>query len=43
MYVEDELQEFIEDSFPRKSLTSIVNQQVEVKVRNEQIEAKVKD
>jgi hypothetical protein len=43
MYMEDELQEFIEDPFPRKSLTSVVNQQIEVKVKNEQIELKVKD
>jgi hypothetical protein len=33
MYMEDELQEFIEDQFPRKSLTSIINQQINVKVK----------
>lgn len=32
MYMEDELQKFIEDPFPKKSLTSIENQQIEVKV-----------
>jgi hypothetical protein len=44
MYLEDELQEFIEVPFPRKSLiTSIVNQQIMVKVKNEQIEVKIED
>jgi len=43
MYVEDELQEFIEDPFPRKSLPSVVNQHIEVKVKNEQIGVKVED